>query len=257
MSAAPSVASIQAAKAQHQSDLFLYDYSADEIGGCANLYPTVQAWGRNLHAAGVSNLVTMAPVTALLDDGSGTGRSAVDTWVVLPVTYDGAKPAIAQALAKGDSVWSYNTLVQDAYSPKWELDFTSIDFRIQPGFLNQALGLSGVLYWKVDAFDGDPWSSVDNTGKYSSGNYPGEAVLIYPGAKVGIAGVAPSMRLKWLRDGVDDYEYVAILKGLGHANDALTIVKGAATDWTTWTRDPSVVEATRTKLGDAIDALTP
>ena len=38
-----------------------------------------------------------------------------------------------QALAKGDAVWSYNTLVQDAYSPKWEIDFDPINFRIQPG----------------------------------------------------------------------------------------------------------------------------
>jgi hypothetical protein len=257
MSGAPSVAQIQAAKAGHQKDLFLYDYSADEIGHCTNLYPTLKAWGQNLHAAGVSNLVTMAPTTALFDDGTGSGRSAVDTWVVLPVTYDNAKAASTAALAKGDAIWSYNTLVQDAYSPKWEIDFSSIDFRIQPGFIDQALGMSGILYWRIDRFGADPWNVVDNTGTYSSGNYPGEAVLVYPGANVGIKGVAPSMRLKWIRDGVDDYEYVELLKKLGKTSDAMAMVHDAATDWTTWTRDPAVVESARKKLGDAIDALTP
>src|SRR5262249_16270727 len=95
MSPAPSVAQLQGAAAAHQKDLFLYDYSADEIGHCTNLVPTLQAWGRNLHAAGVANLVTMAPTPALFDDGSGTGRSAVDVWVVLPVTHDGAAGAVA------------------------------------------------------------------------------------------------------------------------------------------------------------------
>ena len=63
----------------------LYDYSADEIGACPNLYSTVQSWAMNIHAAGLKNLVTMAPTPALFDDGSTTGRSAVDIWVMLPM----------------------------------------------------------------------------------------------------------------------------------------------------------------------------
>jgi hypothetical protein len=257
MSPAPAVAQIQAAKAAHEKDLFLYDYSADEIGHCTNLYPTVQAWGRNLHAAGVANLVTMAPTPALFDDGSGTGKSAVDVWVVLPVTYDGAGAAVGQALKKGDQVWSYNTLVQDAYSPKWEIDFDPINFRVQPGFINQVLGLSGLLYWRVDKWPADAWNDVNNAGTYSSSNYPGEAMLVYPGATVGIAGVAPSIRLKWVRDGVDDYEYLAILRSLGADSEATDLAREVATDWKTWTRDPSALEAARNKIGDRIDALTP
>ena len=57
-----------------------------------------------------------------------------------------------QALAKGDSLWSYNTLVQDPYSPKWEIDFDPINFRIQPGFISQSLGPTGMLYWRGGRF---------------------------------------------------------------------------------------------------------
>jgi Glycoside hydrolase 123 N-terminal domain/Glycoside hydrolase 123, catalytic domain len=257
MTAAPPAAQLQAAAATHQKDLFLYDYSADEIGHCTNLHPIVQAWGRSLHAAGVANLVTMAPTPALFDDGSGSGKSAVDVWVVLPVTHDGAGGAVAQALKKGDQVWSYNTLVQDAYSPKWLIDFTPLNFRVQPGFINQVLGLSGLLYWRVDRWSGDAWNNVNNAGTYSSANYPGEAMLVYPGTTVGIAGVAPSMRIKWLRDGVDDYEYIALLKALGHEGEALGIAREVASDWKTWTRDPPALEAARKKLGDLLSSLTP
>jgi hypothetical protein len=256
MNAAPSVAQFQSAVAGHQTDLFLYDYSADEIGGCSNLVPTIRQWAANMHQAGLNNLITMAPISALLDDGSGSGRSAVDAWVMLPVTYDGASSTVLQqALHKGDALWSYNTLVQDAYSPKWELDFSSIDFRIQPGFINQSLGLTGLLYWRADRYNSDAWNQVNNAGTYSSSNYPGEAQLIYPGAPAGLGGVAPSMRLKWLRDGVDDFDYVQILKGLGHTADALAIANGVGRDWSHWTRDPAAIESARRQLGDLIDQL--
>ena len=251
MSPAPSVASLQADAATHQPDLELYDYSADEIGSCTGLVPTLQAWGRAIHQTRMKNLVTMAPTTALMDDGSGTGRSAVDIWVVLPVMYDGAQTTIAAALAKGDAVWSYNTLVQDAYSPKWEIDWDPINFRLQPGFLSESMSLTGILYWRIDDWDSDPWNTALGF------DYPGDGVMVYPGANIGSTGVAPSIRLKRLRDGVDDYDYVELLKGLGQGDWAIAQSKSIAPDWTHWTRDHAAVETLRNQLGDKIDSLTP
>ena len=46
------------------------------------------------------------------------------------------------------------------------------------------------------------------------------AIIVYPGAAVGLSGqVMPSMRLKYLRDGVDDYDYVQLLKAQGQWED--------------------------------------
>ena len=255
MSAAPPVSQMQSAVASNQPGLKLYDYSADEVGSCTNLYTSIQQWGRNLHQAGVDNLVTMAPVTPLMDDGSGTGRSAVDIWVMLPVTYNVSPAMVATALQKGDQAWSYNTLVQDAYSPKWEIDFDPINFRIQPGFINQSLGLTGLLYWRTDDWSSDPWNQVNNTGQFSSGNYPGEGALVYPGTQVGVSGVVASMRMKWLRDGADDYDYITLLKQQGWGAWALQLSRSIAPDWTNWTRDHSLVESVRTQLGEKLDAL--
>jgi hypothetical protein len=256
MSAAPSVSQIQAAAAAQQPGLSPYIYSADEIGACSLLFPILQQWGYNMHQAGVNNLVTMAPTLALFSDGSGTGRSAVDIWTMLPVTYDGATSLVAQALAKGDSAWSYNTVVQDGYSPKWEIDFAPVNFRIQPGFISQSLGLTGMLYWKVDGWNAtDPWNQVNNTGVFSTGNYPGEGQLVYPGTQVGISGVAPSMRLKWLRDGVQDYEYVALLKAAGQGSQALALAQSVGPNWTSWTRDPNQLASVRQQLGQLLDQL--
>lgn len=259
----PSVAEILASKARHQPELFLYNYTADEIGSCTWLFPALRAWAVNLHAAGVPNLVTMAPTPALFDDGTGTGRSVVDIWTVLPWVYDDHLADVATALRKGDRVWSYNALVQDDYSPKWQMDYPPIDFRLHPGFLSQRLGLTGLLAWKVDRWTADPWNDVNNTGVFAPGNnYPGEGMLVYPGAQAGLVGVAPSMRLKWLRDGVDDYDYLDLLRNQSRPL-ADAYAGRIATDWRTWTRDPAEVDAARREIGEELsrratpsDALT-
>ena len=255
MSPAPPVSQFKSRTTGQQPGVLLYDYSADEIGHCANLYPTIQQWAHNMHEAGISNLVSMSPNPALYSDGSGTGRSAVDIWVLLPVMYNNAKSEVDHVLKKGDSVWSYNTLVQDAYSPKWEIDFDPINFRIQPGFINQSLNLTGLLYWRIDRWTSDPWNNVNNTGAFSSANYPGEGMLVYPGQPAGIQGVVASMRLKWLRDGVEDYEYIQILKTLGKADLAMQIARSIGPDWTHWSRDPGAIDSARQQLGEAINQI--
>ncbi len=255
MSPAPSVSQFQAASAAQANGLMRYDYSADEISLCPNLYPTMTQWAQNMHAAGVENLVTMAPDPALFNDGTGTGRSVVDIWVMLPVQYDGDVSNVSAALQKGDSAWSYNTLVQDAYSPKWEIDFAPVNFRLQPGFISQSLGLTGLLYWRVDAFTANPWTNPNNTGTYSSNNYPGEGMLFYPGAQVGLNQVVPSLRLKWIRDGVEDYDYVQLLKNAGNPTLAMQIARSVGPDWTNWTRSESAVMAARVQIGQALNQL--
>jgi Domain of unknown function (DUF4091) len=255
MAPAPSVSEFKSRTAGQQPGVLLYDYSADEIGHCSNLYPTIKQWANNMHQAGISNLVSISPNPGLYSDGSGTGRSAVDIWVLLPVMYNNAKTEVDHVLKKGDSVWSYNTLVQDAYSPKWEIDFDPVDFRIQPGFIDQSLNLTGLLYWRIDRWTSDPWNNVNNTGAFSSANYPGEGMLVYPGQQVGVKGVVASMRLKWLRDGVEDYEYIQILKNLGKEDVALQIARSVGPDWTHWTRDPAAIESARQELGQAINQI--
>ncbi len=246
---APTLTQVLAAKAEHEPDLFFYNYTADEILGYTSLYAPVRAYARVLHAAGVANLVTVPPISALMDDGSGTGRSAVDIWVELPKQYDAAD--VAQVLAKGDEVWSYTCLSQDDYSPKWLINYPLINYRIQPGFINQSLGMTGILYWSADYWSADPWDDVESYAPY----FPGEGMLVYPGANVGLSGVVPSMRLKSLRDGVDDYDYIELLKQQGLGDWALSIARGIGADWHDWTRDPAALEAARLELGQRLSEL--
>lgn len=255
ISASPSISALQASIATYAQNIDKYEYAADEIGGCVpSINDGIKAWAQNVHAAGAKMLVTVSPTPSLFDDGSGTGKSAVDIWVVMPKQSMADGSAIADAIGKGDEVWSYNTLVQDPYSPKWELDFAPINYRIQPGFLNQRYGFTGLLYWGVDQWSDDPWNNPSSlvAGQFK---YPGEGLLVYPGAQVGLSSVVPSMRLKWLRDGVDDYDYIQLLKNAGQSSWVSQMISEVAADWANWTKDPNVLEEAREQMGDKLDQL--
>jgi hypothetical protein len=256
MRPAPSVEEFRHAASSHQRDLVLLNYTADEVDQCTNLYPAMQNWARNMHAAGVRNLVVMTPVSQLFDDGSGNGKPAVDVWVVLPSAYVKSSNMVAQARATGSEIWSYNALVQDGYSPKWLIDFDPIGMRLQAGFISQSLNLTGLLYWRIDRWGTDPWNNVNNQGVFNSSNYPGEGVLVYPGGPAGIAGAVPSIRLKQLRDGIEDYEFVEILKQRGRGDWAREQIQSVGRDWTNWTRDGNALESVRRQLGSEIQRLS-
>jgi hypothetical protein len=245
VSTPPTLAQFRATAAQYPPGLALDVYPADEISGCTSAYPLIKQWAQNAHAVGAKVVTTMIPDPALYDDGSGTGQPAVDFWVLLPNqwrNFSGVPGAI----------WSYNTEVQDSYSPKWEIDFLPINFRIHAGFLNQTQGATGLLYWAVDYWQNPStvWDNPVVSNIY--GNFPGDGILIYPGTQVGTQAPAPSMRLKWLRDGIQDYEYIEMLKKTGQASWALSQASTIAHDWVNWSQSSSALLQLRDTLGQKL-----
>jgi Domain of unknown function (DUF4091) len=118
------------------------------------------------------------------------------------------------------------------------------------------LGMTGLLYWRVDDWQmADPWNDPNHQIKGEL--YPGDGMLFYPGDQVGLPKdrMVPSLRVKALRDGVEDFEYVQMLTRLGKGKLALELSKTAGADWQNWTLDPQVLAATRIKLGHAIEKL--
>jgi hypothetical protein len=247
---APSVSDIQSQVAQYPPGLSLDIYPADEVSGCTAIYPALKQWAQNAHAAGVKIVITMAPDPALYDDGSGTGSPAVDYWAMLPRMWPSSLTGIP------GEFWSYNDLGSDHYSPKWQIDFLPINYRIQAGFLNQMVGATGLLYWAVEHWPSEAtaWDDV-LVGPISGAYWPGEGILTYPGARVGTTEPAPSMRLKYLRDGIQDYEYVELLKKNNQVSFINSIIKPIAADWHNWTQDESLLEAVRLHSGEHLDRL--
>lgn len=246
MSQPPSLHDIRTEVERHQRDLILVDHYGDEIQGCPNLFGDAVNWARRLREGGVKPLLPGSIISELMGDSHQ--NSPADIWVVLPISFDKYRKNIIKAKERGEDVWSYNCLIQDDYSPKWTLDFAPMNYRIQPGFISQSLNLTGLLYWVFDFWTSDPWNDLCKLGK----NFPADGQFVYPGKQVGIRGVAPGMRLKWLREGIEDYEYVEILKSLGRKDFAINIAKQIGPDWRNWTRSTEKLYSARRTLGEEI-----
>ncbi len=257
--AAPPVTKFREIAARHSAQIPVFIYSADEVESeyCPNMTtkvsPILRDWGRNIHQAGLQHLVVMPPHPSLYDDG--TGRSAIDIWVVSARTHrpHQAEVDYVQTHGKGE-VWSYSAMALDNYSPKWLIDYPLIGHRIHTGLINASLGMKGLLYWRVDDWQmANPWDHPNHQIK--NGNYPGDGMLFYPGDRVGLSKdrMIPSMRIKAVRDGVEDFEYVQILNRLGKQKFALEIAKTAGANWQDWTLDPQILDSARIKLGNAIE----
>ena len=229
----------------------LYNYTADEVWDVKKILPSLREWGKNMHiGSSIKNLVTMPPIPELYDDG--TGRPAVDIWVLLPFQAQNIdnKEGIKYVMEAGCEVWSYTALMWENYSPKWMADFSPVNYRIQ-AWINQIFDFTGILYWRVDLWSKDPWVSFGKENKH-----PGDGMLVYPGDPVGIInGVVPSMRLKYLRESVEDYEYIEILKSMGEEKFALNTIQLIARDWKDWSHDGESLMQSRKILGDRIHYL--
>ncbi len=69
---------------------------------------------------------------------------------------------------------------------------------------------------------------------------------------MGDDGIVCSLRLKALRDAIEDYEYLAILDRLGKRAEAMEIVLGLAPSWFQWEPDPGKYLEARAKLAELI-----
>ena len=103
-------------------------------------------------------------------------------------------------------------------------------------------------YWQQTT---DPWTDAWTYGR-PDGVYNGEGTIVYPARDVGYDGIAPSLRLKALRDSIEDYEYMAILEGKGLADEARKVVEPWAESWFKWQPDPAEYEKARAKLAEMI-----
>jgi len=170
-----------------------------------------------------------------------------------------AKVATLPFTAGGD-LWSY-TSCNAGYgnAPEWMVDYPPINERIQAGFLNFTQGATGLLYYRADGWTAGnaigSWNNVDTTACGSGLGRPGDGIFVYPPAPIASTESAPGIRLKAIRDGIQDYEYAQILKNLGHLSTVDTTLLPIATSWSSWSHDPNALQNARTQLGQLLHQL--
>ncbi len=249
----------------------------------AEAYATVRRWGdffnetEAVHKVRVPLLITEQPTP----DSGWWGRldGDVDIWVPHfsrvweDMEAPGGKRDIARRLAAGDEVWCYAALAQipDAWEqahggvkplkesnpPVWCLDYPAMNHRVLAWVMARH-GITGLTYWDtLFASPGvDVWTDA-GTFQHPDGKvYNGDGSYIYPatqkrhGANMPVA----SIRLKWLREMAEDYDYLMLAKDLGLEKEAMALAATFARGFGDWEDDmPKLYEARR-KLAELIVA---
>jgi hypothetical protein len=202
-----------------------------------------------------SSIDLMVPVLNQLDDKAGTAQAGLQR-----ATYDGF---LASGGAK--ELWMYQSCVShgcggptsDTYFagwPSYAVDATAMRSRAME-WLSFAWDVTGELYYEVtESFhNGAPWSNL-----YAYGG-TGDGTLFYPGTPSVIGGSThvpvASLRLKMIREGMEDFEYLKLLSDAGDG----TLARQLATTLfpNAWTQ-PSIADlyAARDRIARRIVQLT-
>jgi len=222
---------------------YAYVYIFDEPN-TKDAYDEVRKRAKMVHEVqpGLKVLCTEQPTPR--EAAWGTLVGSVDIWVPPWSLFD--EKAIAERQKAGEEAWSFTTLCpgkKGEDTPYWQLEFPLLNYRI-PAWTSRHLGLTGLLYWTVVYWpETDPWT---NPLSYKQ-QYNGEGTLYYPGGEAGIDGPVASLRLKALRDGLEDYEYL-VLAGEAGAEKAAAIGRS----WTQWETDPAKLAVAREQLAALI-----
>jgi len=253
----PSAIEIDSVAAKFPEALPLDLYVGDELNDCPEDYAALKTIASHVHAANrtVETILTVnAPDPKLFDDGHG--RSVIDHWVLLDSV---EKWPMLPFTGRGD-LWSYASCNTGYGStPEWLVDYPPINERIQAGFLNWTQGATGILYYRADGWTaGNSIGSWDNLDTYACGpgiGRPGDGIFLYPPGPIGSTESAPGIRLKAIRDGIQDYEYAQMLKNQGQASYVEFVLKPIAASWTKWSHDPGDLEGVRQKFGQQLQQL--
>ena len=244
----------RAAKELNRPQVTFCVYLTDEPND-EKAYRYVQQWGRAIRGARSVVKVMVTEQTLTQNKAWGDLNGAVDIWCPLFPLHD--PETAAQRLAQGEKIWTYTALCQRNPTPWWQIDFPLLNYRV-PSWIARRYEMCGLLYWGGMSFWQqvvDPWIDPKTLDRRKNGKgalYNGEGTLVYPGRAVGYDGIAPSLRLKALRDGIEDFEYLAILARAGQSEAARKIVLPLAESWFKWQPDPGAYVAARSQLARLI-----
>jgi hypothetical protein len=115
----------------------------------------------------------------------------------------------------GEEVWWYVCWEPGAPYANLYVDMAGVDHRAlfwqQAHYHVQGFLYWNTTYWNAQAGLADPWTDMATVKDLSATVY-GDGSLLYPGNKVGVDGPVASIRLKLIRAGLEDIEYLRLLE---------------------------------------------
>lgn len=254
----------RAARELDRPQVVFFTYLRDEPNTLED-YRYVQQWGRAIREAksAVKVLVVeqtwTAPGQGGADSAWGDLYGAVDIWCPLFSLH--RQESAAQRQALGETIWTYTALCQGPPTTWWHIDYPLLNYRV-PAWMAWRDGMKGLLYWGGMSYwrqTDDPWTQAPiytGSGRPQQGEkgivFNGEGSLVYPARAVGYDGIAPTIRLKALRDSIEDFEYLTIAQRRGQGAEANRIVRRLTESWFQWDKDPVAYEKARAELAALI-----
>jgi len=220
---------------------------ANSRGGDPSIPTLVTTTTGEASAHGISGIDLYVPVVNFMEDRPGSGNAG------------------SQRAKYGSTVWWYQSCMSFGCSgvgpgydytggsgwPTYAIDSDATRNRAME-WMSFSYDISGELYYEMTQayFSGDPWSNQQNYGG------AGDGTLFYPGTTGKIGGQTEipveSFRMKMIRDGMEDYELLAMAKGLGLGDQAKKIAKGVYPVTYQSTTSPAALDAARAQLAQMI-----
>lgn len=224
-------------------------------------YPFVIKGMRLLKATfpNVRRLLTEQPEQALYH--------YVDLWVPIFHLYN--EERCKERQRAGQEVWWYVCTGPRHPYPNNFIDYPGIEHRIRL-WMNWRYGVTGDLYWSTTYWHKNPWQTPmsytpDDKGMWGNG----DGYLLYPpergeAREKAICGPVPSMRMKLIREGIEDAEYLWMLQEKvakmknpsAEAVEALKLARSLVPSQTEFCRSPEELQAVRLKVATALEKLS-
>ena len=133
-----------------------------------------------------------------------------------------------------------------------------MNYRI-PTWLFHHYGITGLVYWETLASDkrSHVWQNAASFFAQDNTVFNGDGSLTYAGkaANIGFDIPVPSLRLKWIRESIEDYMYIDLLLKAGEKDFVQTQVSRLARNFGDWENNPALLMQIRQAMGERLSQL--
>ena len=176
-------------------------------------------------------------------------KNNCDIWVPQLGRFDSQMDLIRDRIQSGHEVWFYTCLFPNKRYLNRLMDYPLLKVRLLQ-WLNFRYGFTGFLHWGWNFWTPDPVKDTQPVIDANTQLLPsGDAFIVYPD-KAG-KSVYSSIRLETMREGIEDYELLMLLR---QKNPALAeqLSEAAIQSFTEYVRDPAAFRGIEKKMLEGV-----